>query len=227
MLTHYRLSLLSAITSAVAGVFLSSPVWAQSPVSVEGTYRVGAKNGATAFFTKAQGADKRYSIGNTKLEALLINPGENGQLASTGVEYLIIGDPGRPNGGLFERFVGFDIPFLDLQLPTPVATGVSTEFVFYDLDAPNNPILRTYDTFQDFPKYPLKILSDANAFLGIIYIFDVDFADLGLPRPDRTVLKSVKFTLKKPGKMAILDGSYKIVGKTVITKNKIDLSPLP
>jgi hypothetical protein len=69
------------------------------------------------------------------------------------VSFLIVGDPMNPNGGFYERFAG-------LQLP-------SLGFTFYGATPsnayPTTVITIEYDSFADFPQYPLDILSDLNA----------------------------------------------------------------
>ena len=69
------------------------------------------------------------------------------------VSFLIVGDPMNPNGGFFERFAGLQFPSLGMN--------------FYGA-TPSNPYPTTiytieYDSWADFPRYPLDILSDLNA----------------------------------------------------------------
>jgi hypothetical protein len=85
------------------------------------------------------------------------------------VNFVLIGDPSAPNGGLLERFNGFettsgttttdplDLPSLGLNFDgaTP-ANDYAT--AMYSIE---------YDGFTDFPRYPLNFLADLNAFLGI------------------------------------------------------------
>jgi PE-PPE domain len=78
----------------------------------------------------------------------------------TGITYVLVENPDRPNGGILERFVGLHIPILNVTFngPTP-NTGAKT------ID-----ISRQYDGWSDFPTYPLNLLADANAIAGIIYL---------------------------------------------------------
>jgi hypothetical protein len=87
----------------------------------------------------------------------------------SGLQFLLIGDPSNPNGGLLERFNGFEtlsgqsvsdplnLPSLGIAFDgaTPADDYVTS---IYSLE---------YDGFADFPRYPLNFLSDLNAFLGI------------------------------------------------------------
>jgi PE-PPE domain len=82
---------------------------------------------------------------------------------STEVNFVLIGDLMNPNGGLFERFAGLDLPSLgiDFSGATPSDDYVTT---IYTME---------YDTWADFPRYPLNILSDVNAFMSQTH-FDYD-----------------------------------------------------
>jgi hypothetical protein len=71
------------------------------------------------------------------------------------------GDPNVSNGGLFARFPGLSIPFLDWSFdgPEPTDTQFHTDVV-----------IRQYDGFADFPWYPLDVVADLNAVLGMAYV---------------------------------------------------------
>lgn len=89
-------------------------------------------------------------------------------VAQNDVNFLLVGDPANPNGGLFERFAGFEtlsgqtvsqplaLPSLGLEFggSTPADDYVTN---IYTLE---------YDGYADFPRYPLNFLSDLNAFIG-------------------------------------------------------------
>jgi PE-PPE domain/PE family len=79
---------------------------------------------------------------------------------SADVNFVLLGDPMNPNGGLFARFPGQTIPGLGATFygatpandyPTVVYTG-------------------EYDGFADFPRYPIDVLADLNALMGVIYV---------------------------------------------------------
>jgi hypothetical protein len=69
------------------------------------------------------------------------------------VSFLIVGDPMNPNGGFYERFAGLNVPSLG--------------FTFYGATPsnayPTKIITIEYDSYADFPQYPLDIFSDLNA----------------------------------------------------------------
>jgi hypothetical protein len=92
------------------------------------------------------------------------------------IEFVLMGDPNVPNGGLFARFPGLYIPILDLSLdgPEPTNTPFHTDV-----------INRQYDGAADFPLYPLNIVSDLNALLGFLYLHLNPF-DVSLPADPTT-----------------------------------------
>jgi hypothetical protein len=84
-------------------------------------------------------------------------------------QFLLIADPSAPNGGLLERFNGFENMLnpnnVDpLNLPS---VGISFDGATPSNDFVTNMYSLEYDGFTDFPRYPLNFLSDLNAFLGI------------------------------------------------------------
>lgn len=77
------------------------------------------------------------------------------------LNFTLLGDPMAPNGGLLSRFAGLTLPSLGLD--------------FYGATPPNTPYATNiytlqYDGYADFPKYPINILSDINAFAGIYFV---------------------------------------------------------
>ena len=77
------------------------------------------------------------------------------------IDFVLIGDPNVPNGGLagpVPRPLHPD-PRLDFNGPAPTDTQFDT--------VESSP---QYDGFADFPLYPLNLVSTANAVLGIVYV---------------------------------------------------------
>ena len=76
-----------------------------------------------------------------------------------------------PTAALLARFPGLYIPILDLSFngPEPTDTQFHTDV-----------ITRQYDGVADFPLYPLNVIADLNAVLGVFYVhtnpFDVSLA---------------------------------------------------
>lgn len=83
-----------------------------------------------------------------------------------GVDYVLVENPGRPNGGIFERFRGLSIPLLNVRFSgaTPVVDDPA------DTGGVTTDIARQYDGWADFPAYPLNLLATANAVLGMVYL---------------------------------------------------------
>jgi hypothetical protein len=86
--------------------------------------------------------------------------------------FLLIGDPNNPNGGLLERFNGFETTtghtVLDpLNLPS---LGVAFDGATPSDSFPTDIYTLEYDGLADFPRYPLDFFSDLNAFLGFALI---------------------------------------------------------
>ncbi|OBI53844.1 hypothetical protein A5706_22105 [Mycobacterium sp. E796] len=74
--------------------------------------------------------------------------------------FILTGDPANPNGGLWERFPGLYVPVLDMLF-----SGATPPDAPYPVSIFNNE----YSFFGDFPRYPLNLVSDANAFVGLAF----------------------------------------------------------
>jgi hypothetical protein len=87
------------------------------------------------------------------------------------IDFVLGGDPNLPNGGIAARFPGLYIPILDLSFTGPEPTDTPFDTVV---------ITRQYDGGADFPLYPLNLVADLNAVLGLFYVhlygFDVSLA---------------------------------------------------
>jgi hypothetical protein len=86
--------------------------------------------------------------------------------------FLLIGDPNNPNGGLLERFNGFEtttghVVSDPLNLPS---LGVAFDGATPSDSFPTDIYTLEYDGLADFPRYPLDFFSDLNAFLGFAEI---------------------------------------------------------
>ena len=96
------------------------------------------------------------------LEMQMLNPSNTsgGSLLPPGVtlNFTLVGDVSNPNGGLLARFPGLDLQSLGLTF------GTATP----DNSFPTRIYTIEYDGFADFPQYPIDVLSDVNAFLGIV-----------------------------------------------------------
>jgi hypothetical protein len=88
----------------------------------------------------------------------------NQGVPSDDVHFVLIGDESNPDGGVLERFdlpAGSDPSFPSLGF---TLTGATPADLY-----PTDIYTQEYDGFADFPKYPLNLVSDLNALLGILY----------------------------------------------------------
>jgi hypothetical protein len=76
------------------------------------------------------------------------------------LSFTLIADPLAPNGGFFSRFPGLNLP------SAGVTFGGGTPSDLF----PTTIYTREYDGLADFPQYPIDVLADANAMLGILYL---------------------------------------------------------
>ena len=79
------------------------------------------------------------------------------------VTFVGIGVGNRPNGGIAQRLSGIVIPFVDFTF-----NGASP-------DDPAQPITtidiaRQYDGLADFPQFPINLVADLNAVLGVVFV---------------------------------------------------------
>ena len=126
---------------------------AQLTSDLVGTYNPSAQD-PVVIFGYSQGATVA-SIEKSQLS--MLSPGDQAN-----INFALIGNPNRPNGGLFERLAMFGtVPILDATfgMPTPTNTDMSTVDVAFQ-----------YDGVADFPLYPINLLADLNATLGFWYI---------------------------------------------------------
>ncbi|WP_059015485.1 PE-PPE domain-containing protein [Mycobacterium sp. M26] len=92
------------------------------------------------------------------------------------IDFVLQGDENLPNGGLLARFPGFHIPILEWTFNGAAPTDTQFDTI---------EIARQYDGFTDFPLYPLNLVADLNAVLGILYLHTRSF-DVSLPADDPT-----------------------------------------
>jgi len=98
-----------------------------------------------------------------------LDPSGTPQTGPLDPQFLLVADPSNPNGGALERFNGFETlsghTTVDpLNLPS---LGFSFDGATPADDYITHIYSLEYDGFTDFPRYPLNLLADINAFLGI------------------------------------------------------------
>ncbi|MCV7177383.1 PE-PPE domain-containing protein [Mycolicibacterium sphagni] len=85
------------------------------------------------------------------------NPPSPSQLS-----FVLVGDESNPNGGLIARF---EVPGAPLSLPS---LGATFNVAPTTSDTYSTAVYsQEYDGFADFPEYPIDLLSDLNAYLGV------------------------------------------------------------
>lgn len=90
----------------------------------------------------------------------------NGGLLPTNTQFVLIGDPQRPNGGVFERLAILGtVPILDATFGNPTPTNTAPAGQTNTTD-----IAFQYDGVADFPTYPINALADLNAIAGFEYV---------------------------------------------------------
>ena len=111
------------------------------------------------------GGSQSSTIASLEMRDLLALP-QGEQPTADQLSFLLLVDPSAPNGGLLERFGDPSLPPLTIPSygvtfsgATPADTPWDT--AIYDME---------YDGFSDFPRYPLNLLADINAALGIAFV---------------------------------------------------------
>lgn len=79
-------------------------------------------------------------------------------MPDSGLQFVLVGDPSNPDGGLLERFNGLSLPSLGIDFDGATPAN----------DFPTDIYTLEYDGFADFPKYPIDFISDLNALLGFV-----------------------------------------------------------
>jgi hypothetical protein len=110
------------------------------------------------------GASQSSTIVTDEIRALMAA----GSPATDKLSFVLTGDPNNPVGGVFERFTGLYIPGLDV--------------LFNGATPPNSPYptfiyTNEYDGVANFPQYPLNVLADVNAVMGV-FLGAHDYADI-------------------------------------------------
>jgi PE-PPE domain len=99
----------------------------------------------------------------------LLDPSGTPETGPLDPQFLLIADPNGPNGGIFERFNGFETLTGQTTVnPLSLASlGLNFNGATPADDYVTNIYSLEYDGLADFPRYPINLLSDLNAFLGI------------------------------------------------------------
>jgi hypothetical protein len=95
-------------------------------------------------------------------------------LSDRTISFVLIANENRPNGGLYQRFVGGYVPFVGMTFngATPTNSARANPLITVDT-------ARQYDGWTDFPTNPLNVLASLNAVFGAVYVHG-DYLDVGL-----------------------------------------------
>lgn len=80
------------------------------------------------------------------------------------LNFVLVGNPSNPNGGLLERF---DLPAG--SSPSIPSLGITFSGATPVTEYPTAIYTAEYDGFADFPRYPINFLSDYNALMGLLF----------------------------------------------------------
>ena len=110
------------------------------------------------------GYSQSSTIGALEMRNLLELP-EADRPTADQLSFVLLGSPSNPNGGFLERFGDpslppLSMPTLGLTFSGAAPADTPWQTAFYTTE---------YDGFADFPRYPINVLADINAFLGIAF----------------------------------------------------------
>ncbi len=113
------------------------------------------------------GAGNRVTVVGISQSAIIAND-EMKLLAAQGnpvpgdaLNFVLLGNDGNPNGGLFQRFEGLTLPSLGATFTGATPPDTSYPTAIYTLE---------YDGIADFPRYPMNLLADLNAAVGMLLV---------------------------------------------------------
>lgn len=110
------------------------------------------------------GYSQSATISSLEMRDLLALPKAE-QPTADQLSFVLLGNPSNPDGGLLARFGDPSLPPLSIPSIGMTFSGAAPS------DTPWDTAIYTieYDGFADFPRYPINLLADLNAFLGIMY----------------------------------------------------------
>jgi hypothetical protein len=109
-----------------------------------------------------QGTSQSSILATSEKRHLIDHP-----IPDTTVSFILVSNQNRPNGGLFERFVGSYIPLVGITFNGATPTHSDRFAPLRTID-----VAHQYDGWADFPTNPLNLLADANALMGALLLHD-------------------------------------------------------
>ncbi|WP_246216805.1 PE-PPE domain-containing protein [Mycobacterium botniense] len=105
------------------------------------------------------GISQSATVETLELEHLAALPAD-ARPGSDQLSFVLLGDGNNPDGGFLARFPGLDITSIGLTF-----SGATPDDVY-----PTAVYSLEYDGWADFPRYPIDILADLNAFAGMAFV---------------------------------------------------------
>lgn len=159
----------------VQQLYFNAPVDANGLPSLSTSVGQGAailestiqSNMAAGDFSTVFGYSQSSTLSGVAMQ--LLDPAGTPHTLPDDPHFLLVADPNAPNGGLFERFNGFETlsGHTTVNPLTLASLGITFNGATPADDFSTNIYSLEYDGFTDFPRYPINLLSDLNAFLGI------------------------------------------------------------
>jgi hypothetical protein len=136
------------------------------------TLNISVDRGLTILNNALIGPNGQVTLGNTPVNVFGYSQGamlaamELPKLQAAGVptdavSFVLVGNEMTPNGGMLARFPGLDLPSLGLPFYGGMDSNTGYTVYNYTLE---------YDGFADFPRYPIDVFADLNAFAGIALV---------------------------------------------------------
>ncbi|KZS58984.1 PE family protein [Mycobacterium ostraviense] len=107
-------------------------------------------NGAVVF-----GYSQSATISTIEIRNLMSQPAPP---SPSELAFVLTGNPNNPNGGVLQRFNGLYLPILDVLFNGATPPDSPYPTVIYS---------NQYDGAANFPQYPLNLLADLNAIIGV------------------------------------------------------------
>lgn len=115
-----------------------------------------------------------------------------GHPSAAKVNFVLLANPNRPNGGILERFVGVSLPILGVTFSGATTTNSPKPRPLTTVDVVNQ-----YDPVGDFPTNPLNLLADLNVGLGFFYLHD-NYFGAGTPELQGQFQDSTYYLIPTP-----------------------------
>lgn len=132
------------------------------------------------------GYSQSATVASEEKAALIADP------STASVDFVMLANPNRPNGGIMARLPGFYIPFLGITFKGATATDSSPSAPLTTVD-----VVGQYDLISDSPTNPFNLLTMINAIVGY-YFVHLRPLDLGTPELQGQYQDSTYYLIPTP-----------------------------